>query len=68
MRTMRKFEKADSVGFFIENLFFLMRCGHLDCKQVIAVEEMVAKIKAATDTRIDKNFVSWRGKNPDIRG
>jgi methylisocitrate lyase len=57
MRTIREFEKAGAAGLFIEDQIFPKRCGHTEGKQVVAVEEMVAKIKAAVDARIDHDLV-----------
>ena len=33
------------------------RCGHLSGKQLISAEDMVAKVKAAVDARVDPDFV-----------
>ena len=33
------------------------RCGHLDGKEVVSLEEGVAKIRAAVDACVDKDFV-----------
>jgi 2,3-dimethylmalate lyase len=57
MRTTREFEKAGVAGFFIEDQVFPKRCGHTDGKQVIPAEEMIPKIKAAVDTRVDEDLV-----------
>lgn len=57
MRTTREFEKAGAAGFFIEDQVSPKRCGHREGKRVIPAEEMVAKIKAAVDTRTDDNLV-----------
>jgi carboxyvinyl-carboxyphosphonate phosphorylmutase len=57
IRTTREFEKAGVAGFFIEDQVFPKRCGHTEGKQVIPTEEMVVKIKAAVDTRIDQDLV-----------
>ena len=57
MRTIREFEKAGAAGLFIEDQVFPKRCGHMEGKQVIAAEEMIPKIKAAVDTRIDKYLI-----------
>ena len=57
MRTVKEFEKAGAAGLFIEDQTFPKRCGHLEGKQVISSEEMVAKIKAAVDAREDSDFV-----------
>jgi methylisocitrate lyase len=57
MRTTREFEKAGVAGFFIEDQVFPKRCGHTEGKQVIPPEEMIPKIKAAVDTRLDQDLV-----------
>ena len=57
IRMVREFEKAGVAGFFIEDQVFPKRCGHLEGKQVVSVEEMIAKIKAAVDAREDPDFV-----------
>ncbi len=57
IRTTREFEKAGVAGFFIEDQVFPKRCGHTEGKQVISVEEMIPKIKAAVDTRVDEDLV-----------
>jgi methylisocitrate lyase len=57
IRTTREFEKAGVAGFFIEDQVSPKRCGHREGKKVIPTEEMVAKIKAALDTRVDKDLV-----------
>ena len=56
-RTVREMERAGAAGMFIEDQVFPKRCGHMEGKQVIPAEEMVAKIKAALDARIDPDFV-----------
>lgn len=57
MRTVREIEKAGAAGLFIEDQTFPKRCGHLEGKQVIPTDEMVAKIKAAVDAKDDPDFV-----------
>ena len=44
-------------GLFIEDQVFPKRCGHMEGKQVIATEEMIAKIKAAVDARTDDDLM-----------
>lgn len=56
-RMTRELEQAGVAGFFMEDQIFPKRCGHTPGKAVIATEEMVAKIKAATDARIDTDLV-----------
>jgi carboxyvinyl-carboxyphosphonate phosphorylmutase len=57
IRTVREFEKAGAAGLFIEDQSFPKRCGHMEGKQVISVEEMIPKIKAAVDSREDPDFI-----------
>ncbi len=56
IRTVREFEKAGLVGIFIEDQEWPKRCGHMEGKKVISKEEMVQKIKAAVDVRVDPDF------------
>lgn len=56
-RTVRLFENAGVAGLFIEDQVFPKRCGHMEGKQIIPTMEMVAKIKAAVDVRVDQDLV-----------
>jgi len=56
-RTVREMERAGAAGLFIEDQVFPKRCGHMEGKQVIATEDMIAKIKAALDARSDQDFI-----------
>ncbi len=56
-RTVRVFENAGVAGLFIEDQVFPKRCGHMEGKQIIPTPEMVAKIKAAVDARVDEDLV-----------
>ena len=56
-RTIREFERAGAAGLFIEDQVFPKRCGHMEGKEVISVDEMVAKIKAAVDARVDEDMI-----------
>lgn len=57
IRTVRELEKAGVAGLFIEDQVFPKRCGHMEGKQVVEQAEMIAKIKAAVDTRIDQDLI-----------
>ena len=57
MRTMRQFESAGVAAIFFEDQVSPKRCGHMSGKQVIRAAEMVAKIKAAADARIDRDLL-----------
>jgi 2-methylisocitrate lyase-like PEP mutase family enzyme len=54
-RTVRMFERAGASGIQIEDQTNPKRCGHLDGKTLIDSKEMVGKIKAALDARLDQN-------------
>jgi methylisocitrate lyase len=56
-RTVREFERAGAAGLFIEDQVFPKRCGHMEGKQVVGREDMVAKIKAALNARKDPDLV-----------
>ncbi|MDG2320089.1 MAG: isocitrate lyase/phosphoenolpyruvate mutase family protein [Rhodospirillaceae bacterium] len=56
-RTMRMFERAGASGIQLEDQTTPKRCGHLDGKTLVSTEEMVGKIKAAQDARLDENTV-----------
>jgi 2,3-dimethylmalate lyase len=56
-RTVRLFENAGVAGLFIEDQVFPKRCGHMEGKQVVPAEEMIAKIKAAVDARVDQDLM-----------
>ena len=57
IRTVREFGRAGAAGMLIEDQVFPKRCGHFAGKQVIPVEEMETKLKAALDARLDPDFV-----------
>jgi 2-methylisocitrate lyase-like PEP mutase family enzyme len=57
MRTVRAYERAGVSGMHIEDQSMPKRCGHLDEKQVIGTQEMVGKLHAALDARVDPNFI-----------
>lgn len=56
-RTVQLFEKAGVAGLFIEDQVSPKRCGHLEGKQVVPAADMVAKLKAALDARVDPDLV-----------
>lgn len=56
-RTVTEMERAGVAGLFIEDQVFPKRCGHMDGKDVIECEQMLAKIKAAVDARSDRDFI-----------
>ncbi|HEY1075099.1 MAG TPA: isocitrate lyase/PEP mutase family protein [Fontimonas sp.] len=52
-RTVRVFERAGASALQMEDQVMPKRCGHMAGKQVIPADEMVGKIKAALDARVD---------------
>src|SRR5437773_6933145 len=54
-RTIRQLEQAGLAGCHIEDQEFPKRCGHLAGKEVVDVNEMVGKIKAAVRVRRDQD-------------
>jgi 2,3-dimethylmalate lyase len=57
MRTVRAYEAAGAAALHIEDQVWPKRCGFLAGKQVIACEEMVAKVRAACDARRNPDTV-----------
>ncbi len=57
VRTMRQFERAGIAAIFFEDQVSPKRCGHMSGKQVIPAGEMVARIRAAVDARIDRDLL-----------
>lgn len=56
-RTVRAYEQAGVAGLHIEDQVSPKRCGHLDGKELVSVDEFVAKIRAALAARTDPDFV-----------
>lgn len=56
-RTVRAFARAGIAGMFMEDQTMPKRCGYVAGKDVIAVDAMVAKIRAALAAREDDAFV-----------
>ncbi len=55
MRTVKGFERAGAAMIQLEDQTFPKRCGHLDGKAVVPVQEMVGKLKAALDARTNED-------------
>jgi len=56
-RTIQAYERAGVAGVHVEDQVMPKRCGHLMGKQLVPVEEMIAKLRAAIDARTDPEFV-----------
>jgi 2-methylisocitrate lyase-like PEP mutase family enzyme len=57
MRTVRAYERAGVAGLHIEDQEMPKKCGHFDEKRVIPLPEMLGKLKAALDARVDPDFL-----------
>lgn len=56
-RTVQEYERGGVAGLHIEDQVSPKRCGHLDGKELIPVDEFVAKVRAAAAARRDPDFV-----------
>jgi methylisocitrate lyase len=56
-RTTRALAKFGAAAMHIEDQVGAKRCGHRPNKELVTKDEMVDRIKAAVDARIDKTFV-----------
>lgn len=55
-RTIKELEKAGVAAVHLEDQVSQKRCGHLPNKEVVSIEEMCNRLKAATDARVDPKF------------
>ena len=66
---VRAFEAAGVSGLFISDQVFPNRCGYLPGKQIVPVEQMLAKLKAALDARRDPDlFIAARTDAASVEG
>jgi len=56
VRTVREYEKRGVAGIHLEDQGFPKRCGHLDNKEIIPLEDYIAKVRAAVFAKRNKNF------------
>ena len=56
VRTVRELIEAGAAGCFLEDQRWPKRCGHMRGKKVIARDEYLGKIRAAVDTKGDRDF------------
>ncbi len=57
MRTVREYEAAGAAAIQLEDQVAPKKCGHMTGRQVVSVEEMAGKIKAAVAARQDPDMV-----------
>lgn len=55
--TVRAFERIGCAGVNIEDQVMPKRCGHLEGKALIPIDEAVQKVRACSDARADPDFV-----------
>ncbi len=55
--TVRGYEAAGACAIQLEDQEFPKKCGHMLGRKVVPVEDMVAKIRVAVDSRDDRNFL-----------
>ncbi len=56
-RTVQEYEREGVAGIHIEDQVSPKRCGHLEGKEVVSLEDFTAKIRAAVDARRDRDFM-----------
>src|ERR671929_766797 len=57
IRTVREYEKRGVAGLHIEDQGFPKKCGHLDDKTVIPLDDYLAKIRAAAAAKTNADFL-----------
>lgn len=57
IRTVREYERRGVAGMHIEDQGFPKKCGHLENKEIVPIEDYVAKIRAAVSAKRDPDFV-----------
>jgi 2-methylisocitrate lyase-like PEP mutase family enzyme len=56
-RTVQLLERAGANAIMLEDQTYPKRCGHFDGKDVVGKDEMVSKLKAAVDARVDPDLM-----------
>ncbi|MEO5692706.1 MAG: oxaloacetate decarboxylase [Usitatibacter sp.] len=56
-RTVKLLERAGANAIMLEDQTYPKRCGHFEGKDVIPTAEMVSKLKAAVDARVDPDMM-----------
>jgi methylisocitrate lyase len=57
MRTIRSIEAAGASAIHIEDQQLPKKCGHLSGKKIVPQEEMAEKVRMASESRNDKDFM-----------
>jgi len=56
-KLVRELEGAGASGIFLEDQRWPKRCGHMQGKEVVPIDEYAEKLQAALDARSNKNFI-----------
>jgi 2-methylisocitrate lyase-like PEP mutase family enzyme len=56
VRTVREYARLGVAAIHIEDQGFPKRCGHLENKEIIPLDDYIAKIRAAVDAKPDPDF------------
>lgn len=56
-RTVQEFESAGVAALFLEDQVTPKRCGHFDGKELVSVDAMVQKWRAAVEARVDPEML-----------
>jgi 2-methylisocitrate lyase-like PEP mutase family enzyme len=56
IRTVEELCRAGAAGLFLEDQVWPKRCGHMEGKQVIPLDEYLKKLRAAVEARKDPDF------------
>lgn len=56
-RTVQEFERAGVSAIHIEDQVFPKKCGHLDGKELVPVDDWLAKLRAAASARRSREFL-----------
>lgn len=56
-RTVQEFERAGVAAIHIEDQVFPKKCGHLDDKELVPLEDWLAKLRAGAAARRSKDFL-----------
>lgn len=57
IRTTVEYERAGAAAMHIEDQVFPKRCGHLEGKSLVPMEEMIQKVTAAAQHRLNNDFL-----------
>ena len=64
-RTVKEYIWAGASGMFIEDQLWPKRCGHLEGKELISKDEMIGKIKAGYDAKMEEDPAFILGARTD---